>query len=376
MTHASLFSGIGGPEVAAQMMGWENLYHCEIRPKCRQVLKYWFPKSKSYDDIKTTDFREWRGKVDVLTGGFPCQPFSTAGRRGGAEDDRYLWPEMLRAIRECKPTWVVCENVDGLLTMVESPCDVELASETSLFDEENIVRRYQRTESFTIERICKDLEDCGYSVWPFDIPAAGVGAPHKRNRVFIIANVKDSVFVGQPRTEIVADESRSGNPRSASCPRDTADTKHNGLEHSSHKADDSQETETERVGRKDGATIVSKSVEADGLRRIAADTNGGAFDNGQSGVGTGSEPQVYEFGECIRQGGADLSGLYPDQRWRTFPTVSPIYRGNDGFPFYVDDLTIPFSTWRKFSLESYGNAIVPQVMYEIFRAIESTYERI
>ena len=80
MTHASVFSGIGGPEVAATMLGWENLFHCEINPFGRQVLDYWYPNSKSYEDITTTDFTEWRGRVDVLTGGFPCQPFSYAGR--------------------------------------------------------------------------------------------------------------------------------------------------------------------------------------------------------------------------------------------------------------------------------------------------------
>ena len=85
MTHASLFSGIGGPEVAAAMMGWRNAFHCEINPFGRAVLDYWFPDSTSYEDITKTDFREWRGKIDVLTGGFPCQPFSYAGKRGGGQ---------------------------------------------------------------------------------------------------------------------------------------------------------------------------------------------------------------------------------------------------------------------------------------------------
>ena len=130
MTHASVFSGIGGPEVAATMLGWENLFHCEINPFGRQVLDYWYPNSKSYEDITTADFSEWRGRVDVLTGGFPCQPFSYAGRRRGAEDDRYLWPSMYRAIDEIQPTWVlrgakrqsraVAENVAGILTFERS----------------------------------------------------------------------------------------------------------------------------------------------------------------------------------------------------------------------------------------------------------------
>ena len=119
MTHASVFSGIGGPEIAATMLGWDNLFHCEINEFGRKVLDYWYPNSKSYEDITKTDFTEWRGRVDVLTGGFPCQPFSYAGRRRGAEDDRYLWPSMYRAIDEIQPTWVVAENVAGILTMVE-----------------------------------------------------------------------------------------------------------------------------------------------------------------------------------------------------------------------------------------------------------------
>ena len=129
LTHGSLFSGIGGPEIAAEIMGWKNVFHCEINPFGRKILDYWFPNSKSYEDITKTDFREWRGKINVLTGGFPCQPFSCAGQRKGAEDDRYLWPEMLRAIREIQPDWVVGENVAGILTMVQPGSETPLGSE-------------------------------------------------------------------------------------------------------------------------------------------------------------------------------------------------------------------------------------------------------
>ena len=98
MTHASLFSGIGGAEIAATWMGWTNLFHCEINPFGRKVLEYWYPNSTSYEDITKTDFSEWRGRVDVLTAGFPCQPFSVAGQRKGADDDRYLWPQVIRMV--------------------------------------------------------------------------------------------------------------------------------------------------------------------------------------------------------------------------------------------------------------------------------------
>ena len=184
MTHASLFSGIGGPEVAAAMLGWENAFHCEINPFGRAVLEYWFPNAKSYEDITKTDFREWRGKIDVLTGGFPCQPFSYAGKRGGHEDDRYLWPQMLRAIDEIRPAWVCGENVAGITTMVEAGVLADLGGSPSLFAESDELHGYEFDQPFTIERICGDLERAGYSVQPLLVPAAACGAPHRRDRIF------------------------------------------------------------------------------------------------------------------------------------------------------------------------------------------------
>ena len=119
MTHASLFSGIGGFDLAAEWAGWTNMFNCEINPFCRRVLAYHFPNAVQYEDIKAVDFTVWRGRIDVLTGGFPCQPFSVAGKRNGTDDDRYLWPEMLRAIREVCPRWVVGENVRGFVNWSE-----------------------------------------------------------------------------------------------------------------------------------------------------------------------------------------------------------------------------------------------------------------
>ena len=186
MTHASLFSGIGGAELAASWMGWSNLFHCELNPFCRKVLEYWFPNSTSYGDITTTDFTPWRGKIGILTGGFPCQPFSLAGSRRGAEDDRYLWPHMLRAIREVQPAWVVGENVAGILTMVQPGEAVDVAGQASLFGESDLCRTEQQ---YVIETVCQDLEREGYSVQPFVIPACAVGAPHRRDRVWIVARL-------------------------------------------------------------------------------------------------------------------------------------------------------------------------------------------
>ena len=214
MIHASLFSGIGGPEVAAKMMGWENAFHCEINPFGKAVLDYWFPESKSYEDITKTSFKEWRGRIDVLTGGFPCQPFSYAGKRGGRNDDRYLWPEMLRVIDEVRPTWVVGENVAGITTMVEGGVCVDLGSEASLFAEGDGLHRYELDRTFTIERICRDLEHLGYSVQSVLIPAAAVGAPHRRDRVFIIAHddVGDTA-IGASGRQSGEDEGKEGEER-------------------------------------------------------------------------------------------------------------------------------------------------------------------
>ena len=189
MTHASLFSGIGGAEIAATQMGWSNLFHCEINPFGRRVLEYWYPNSTSYEDITQTDFTPWRGRVDVLTGGFPCQPFSLAGQRRGADDDRYLWPQMLRAIREIQPRWVVGENVAGILTMVQPGEEVEVGSGSALFGENHL---YRTEQQYVLETVCQDLEREGYSVQPFVIPACAVGAPHRRDRVWIIAHRADA----------------------------------------------------------------------------------------------------------------------------------------------------------------------------------------
>lgn len=164
MTHASLFSGIGGFDLAAEWAGWTNVFNCEIDPFCRKVLAYHFPNAFQYENIKTTDFRPLRGGVDVLTGGFPCQPFSLAGKRKGTDDNRYIWPEMLRAIRELAPRWVVGENVSGIVNW---------------------------SDGLVFEQVCADLENEGYEVQPYLIPACAVDAPHRRDRVWFVAHRRD-----------------------------------------------------------------------------------------------------------------------------------------------------------------------------------------
>ena len=389
ITHASVFSGIGGPEVAAVMLGWENLFHCEINPFGRAVLDYWFPNSKSYEDITTTDFSEWRGRVNVLTGGFPCQPFSYAGQRRGAQDDRYLWPYMFRCIDQIQPDWVVAENVAGILTMVEQGEVSEVASSADLFDSLNDIRGYRLRETFTLQRICDDLESHGYSVQPVLIPACAVGAPHRRDRVFIIgrrnANLsQDPVCGGQ----LVGRDGEQGSERNE---RDAGARGGQRL-----RGETSRTASTDTVGGGEGTPGASGSTQSNWsdkdkqqsqrratpkwsdrfyaiLRHATNTDNRHPQERGNIRGSMGKENRRQTSGRRGDGGLQDVQGCgYArcGERWQWFPTVSPVHRGNDGLPFDVDYLTLPFGKWRTESLKAYGNAIVPQVMYEIFRAID------
>jgi DNA (cytosine-5)-methyltransferase 1 len=140
MTHASLFSGIGGFDLAAEWAGWTNAFNCEIDPFCRKVLKYHFPNAEQYEDIRATDFTVWKDRIDVLTGGFPCQPFSLAGKRRGTEDDRYLWPAMLDVIRTVRPRWVVGENVYGIVNWSEGLVFEQVCREDGFYAVEPVAR--------------------------------------------------------------------------------------------------------------------------------------------------------------------------------------------------------------------------------------------
>ena len=243
LTHASLFSGIGGFDLAAEWAGWENIFHCEWNPFGQKVLAHHFPNSKSYNDITKTDFSIHRGEIDVLTGGFPCQPYSSAGKRLGKDDERHLFPHMLRCIKEVKPKWIIGENVRGLISW---------------------------NEGLVFNEVYDDLEREGYEVQSFLIPACSKNAPHRRDRVWFIAYSKSF-----------------------------------GLEH--------------------------------------------------------QIPKQKLVGEV---------GLRERVKWN-FPTKeslkSGLCWGDDGISKRLDGIT--FSKWRKESVKAYGNAIVPQVAYQIFKTI-------
>jgi len=164
LSHGSLFSGIGGFDLAAQWMGWNNIFQVEKDDWCRKVLAKNFPKTERFADIKDFTGHEYTNRIDVISGGFPCQPFSVAGQRKGKDDDRYLWEEMLRVIKTIKPTYVVGENVAGIINMA-------------------------------LDTVLSDLEELGYSTEAFVIPACAIGAAHRRDRVWVIAyNVQQQCY--------------------------------------------------------------------------------------------------------------------------------------------------------------------------------------
>lgn len=369
LTHGSLFSGIGGPEIAAEIMGWKNVFHCEINPFGRKILDYWFPNSKSYEDITKTDFTEWRGKINVLTGGFPCQPFSCAGQRKGAEDDRYLWPEMLRAIREIQPDWVVGENAAGILSMVQPGSETALGREESLFGEVDRKRILHRQE-YVVETVCNNLEREGYSVQPVVIPACAVGAPHRRDRVFFIAHRADAGVEGMQRKW--EDNILSG--------RAASDTD----SHRWRDGKNQQVTITERKGtadigtfREDGASSYSQCSGSGQIQQEiqSEQSNGHSFDsNGSKRNVAYSDSELLQYRNSGGQEGRKsekkpIEPPYCPEDWSRFPTQSPVCSRDDGFSTRLDG--IAFSKWRQESIKAYGNAILPQVMYEIFLAIES-----
>lgn len=291
MTHGSLFSGIGGFDLAAEWMGWQNVFHCEWNTFGQKVLKYYWPDAISYNDITQTDFTIHRGRIDILTGGFPCQPYSSAGKRLGKGDDRHLWPEMLRAIREIQPRWVVGENVLGLVSW----------NGGMVFDE-----------------VQADLEAEGYEVQPFVLPACAVNAPHRRDRVWFVAN---SINGG----------------------------------HSTNRRKVSEKNKIPGVNR-----------EKMGSREF----NGADISwNDSNTTKQGLEGLRREERRCTK-----LHTRYNENRgWETFPTVSPICDGNDGISNRLDRITFP--KWRQESIKAGGNAVVPQVVLQIFKAI-AEYEKL
>jgi len=289
MRHLDLFSGIGGFALAARWMNWETVQFVEIDKFCQQVLKKHWPNVPIHDDIKTFDGTKFRGTVDIVTGGFPCQPFSTAGKRKGKADDRYLWPEMLRVITEVRPTFIVAENVPGIIGLA-------------------------------LDQVLTDLEEEGYwnyidrqgrkKIAPLIIPACGVNAPHRRDRVWIVAysNINTGFEIPGGLSEAKARE---------------------GLE--------TQRDEIHQPAESGGG--------------ITPNTNGSERCEGRMHETESETSERYTGTSSTRHDRPD---------WQDFPTQPPLRVGND---------VVPPGLVRS-AIKGAGNAVVPVLVYELFKAIE------
>lgn len=340
ITFASLFSGIGMADLAARWCGWDHRFWCEIDPFCQQVMRYHFNKSKEYDDITETYFGGWEGKIDVLHGSTPCQAVSLAGKRRGDTDDRWLWSHMLRAIREIRPTWVSFENVANLKTVVSSFPEAYVEGGAG---EDGGDKTFYRG---LLLGIIEDLEKEGYSVQSYIIPACAVGAPHRRERIWIVGRRDDASDAGDAGLQEEGSEQQATGTSGDGSRRAATDT---------HDA---------------GPEILRQGWENEVRESIAtSDTEG----EGLEGIHHGYEEREAGFeeqGQLDGGSGEDGDELPYDRFWGSFPTQSPILRGDDGDPFGLAGCSIPVNKWRKESIKAIGNALVPQVIYEIYKAID------
>ncbi len=301
MRHGSLFSGIGGFDLAAHWAGWENIFHCEWNTFGQRVLKYYWPNAITYNDIKLTDFTIHRGTIDILSGGFPCQPYSVAGKRLGKEDDRHLWPEMLRAIREIQPSYVVGENVRGLTNW----------NGGLVFDE-----------------VQADLENEGYEVTPFLLPACAVNAPHRRDRIWFIAY------------------SDSNSRRT---------TKGNFNEERQYLQCRASRFSLQWLTPYSYG--VQRNPERKKRKHSRSRRNARCYFSGISfkGDATNSTSERLERTNGRQQASRNITGLR-SENWEQWPTESPICNGDDGLSSRLDGITFP--KWRSESIKAGGNAIV------------------
>lgn len=318
-------------------MGWDNKFHCEWNEFGQKILKHYWPNATSYGDITKTDFTIWRGKIDVLTGGFPCQPYSTAGKRLGKEDDRHLWPEMLRAIREIQPRWVIGENVYGLVNW---------------------------SGGLVFHEVQTELENEGYEVQPYILPACGVGAIHRRERVWFVAR----------------------NAKLHGCTASETGRTDNESQIKTGENEVWKPTGTDSI---QSARITDKNTNSDG--RVCEKWETQSCFGEQRNISTGNDERLFtHYGEngsftnseCIRQHGQGRAerqihttekGDREAGRFNSnggWPTEPPVYTSNDGVSERLDTTSISEKQWLEESLKGCGNAIVPQVALQLFKTIE------
>ena len=318
MTHLSLFSGIGGLDLAAEMAGFRTVGQCEWADYPTKVLEKHWPDVPRWRDIRILTgeiFYEKTGlrTVDVISGGFPCQPFSVAGKRRGKEDDRYLWPEMLRVISELRPAWVVGENVAGIVNMA-------------------------------LDQVYADLENEGYTVQALIIPACAVDAPHRRDRVCIVGRRQSEGDLFYPYTK----GAKYKNIRKSK----TGKQEQSGIGRLHTNVSNAESIGLQRE-RPDWEQVSGTRLEKAQPERccdVLSDTNNG----GRPLRGNGELPAVEEDARNRTDHGGGTSEYVAGEWWPTEPNVGRVAHG---IPHRVD------------RLKCLGNAVVPQQFYPVFQAI-------
>ena len=320
LTHFSLFTGIGGIDLAAEWAGFESVGQCEFADYPTKVLEKHWPNVPRWRNIRDVNIESVKSKgirtVDLLSGGFPCQPFSVAGKQKGKDDDRYLWPEMLRVISELKPAWVIGENVSGFTGMVQFKENPNVDEEGNAIGE--IGESFNRTGRYISDEILESLEEIGYEVQQFIIPACAVDAPHQRKRVFIVGYSKHD---GLPSAEVTRSITK------------TSDYFKEGQE---------QTSQSEGAGRPRSSADVANSSS----KRL----------QGQGEFVKSINPAKGRNGQASESFNVRVGGIWP-----TEPNVG---RVANGVPSRVD------------RLKCLGNAVVPQQIYPILQYIADIERKI
>ncbi len=340
LNHFSLFTGIGGIDIAASWAGFTTVGMCEIDDYCRKVLdKHWpdVPKWRDIFELTGEEILDKCGRIDLLSGGFPCQPFSAAGKRKGQADERYLWPEMFRIIREVKPKWVLGENVRGILSI---------------------------DAGRTFGRILADLAESGYRVGWLCYGAGDVGAPHKRERVFIVAHYESRQSWQQ--------ETRNGRGGTCGRSKEMGHATEQGLQSREYVAD------TEKPKGAMDRPIASEQEQGQfggrGGEGVLADTKKSGLSQSR-GRGRGTEKQPRSECYCI----------YAREQATERTAQSGLGRVLNEFPCGVDGTKWPAGPGEQYPweppriatgvkdrverLKALGNAVVPAQVYPILKAI-------
>ena len=325
MNHLDLFSGIGGFSLALEKVGFKTIAFCENDPYCRLFFAKALERVTIHNDIKKLEAKDIKEPIDILTGGFPCQPYSVAGKQKGTDDNRYLWPDMFRIIKEVKPTFVIAENVRGIINI---------------------------QDGMVFETVCSDLEAEGFEVQSFVIPAAGVNAPHKRERVWIVGYSKHNGSLTtkiKRRNNKIDDRTTKGKNTSIEPERTSGSRDNEIMENSRRKLHEGASfgEKNEDEIRKENANKFERSsgestFDVANTKSEQSDTD----DNRQESREVSEQKQIESRG--------GRSWTLREASWSSEPDVGRVANGIPG---------------RAYRLRGLGNAVVPKIPEEIGKAI-------